>query len=73
MKMEAVHSAVNLVTLNLQGNSISEIVGLEGLVNLQWVNLAGNTVTVRRFFFVWGGMCAHELNSILFELEHGWA
>lgn len=36
----------NLVTLNLQGNSISDIGGLEALVNLQWLSLAGNSIVV---------------------------
>lgn len=44
--MEAVRFTANLVTLNLQGNSISEMAGLGGLVNLQWVSLAGNTIVV---------------------------
>lgn len=44
--MDAIHCASNLVTLNLQGNSITDIAGLEGLVNLQWVSLAGNTISV---------------------------
>ena len=45
--MDAIQSATNLVTVNLQGNSITDITGLEGLVNLQWVSLAGNTIAVR--------------------------
>lgn len=44
--MEACCSVKGLVTLNLQGNSISEIAGLKSLVNLQWLSLAGNNIVV---------------------------
>lgn len=46
MKMGAICSMANLVTLNLQSNSITKIAGLEALFNLKWLSLAGNSITV---------------------------
>ena len=38
----------HLVTLNLQGNSITELEGLQNLPHLQWANLARNGIRVSR-------------------------
>ena len=45
--MSAVSSLPQLMTLNLQNNSITEISGLEALPSLEWVGLAGNSIAVR--------------------------
>ena len=46
VKIEAIQHLSRLVTLNLQGNSISEIAGFDQLSNLQWVSLARNSIKV---------------------------
>lgn len=48
VRMMGVSKLTQLRVLNLPNNSIGYIEGLKDLVHLEWLNLAGNNIKVRR-------------------------